>query len=83
MITITAAQLRRLCPKIHPDWRRILTKAWSVRLILLAGLLTGAEWLLHLLGDYGLLTGWMLGAAFMVTAAAFVARLVAQRDMRP
>lgn len=26
-----------------PEWRAVLARAWSVRLILLAGLLTGAE----------------------------------------
>lgn len=37
--------------QLVPDWRHVLRKAWSVRLILLAGVLTGIEAVLPLLGD--------------------------------
>jgi hypothetical protein len=62
------------------DWRDILRRAWSVRLILLAGLLSGLEVVLPFFPDliprlpYAVLT---LG----VVAAAFVARLIAQQGL--
>ena len=69
-------------PRLLPDWRDILRRAWSLRLILLAGLLTGCEAVLSAAG-----TDWLPGpqwarmaVLFVVLGAAFVARLIAQRD---
>lgn len=69
--------------KLVADWRHVLRKAWSVRLILLAGLLTGIEVALPLLGDaYPLPTGIFAGLSLIVTMAAFVMRLVSQKAFR-
>lgn len=69
--------------KLVADWRHVLRKAWSVRLILLAGLLTGIEVALPLLGDaYPIPTGLFAIASFFVTVAAFVMRLVSQKAFR-
>jgi hypothetical protein len=69
-------------PRLLPDWRRLIRRAWSVRLILLAGLLTGCEAVLSAMG-----TEWLpvpvwarMVILFGVLGAAFVARLLAQKD---
>lgn len=64
------------------NWRDILKKAWSIRLILLAAVLSGMEVALALGGDllpiprgsFALLSG-------VVGCAAFAARLLAQRNL--
>ncbi|MCX2698346.1 DUF7940 domain-containing protein [Ochrobactrum chromiisoli] len=59
--------------QLVPDWRHVLRKAWSVRLILLAGLLTGIEVALPLLGDaYPIPTGIFALLSLVITMAAFV-----------
>lgn len=69
--------------QLVPDWRHVLRKAWSVRLILLAGLLTGIEVVLPLLGDaYPIPTGLFAILSLVVTMAAFVMRLVSQKVFR-
>lgn len=67
--------------RLHPDWRRILRRAWSVRLMALAAILSCIEAALPFLdgiipvppGVFGVLTG-------LTVAGAFVARLIAQKD---
>ena len=67
-------------PKLLPDWKNILRKAWSIKLLLVAMALTAWEAYLALTGEPGqnvaltILTGG-------VTAAAFGARLLAQVNM--
>lgn len=62
------------------NWRLILRKAWSIRLMLLAGILSGIEVALPFFADafphgvFAMLSGTSV-------AAAFVARLVAQKDV--
>jgi hypothetical protein len=64
---------------LHPEWRAILAHAWSIRLLILAGLLSGLEAALPLFplpfapAVIGVLT-------LIVVGAAFVARLVAQKE---
>ena len=61
------------------NWRTLLRKAWSVRLMVLAFLLTMAEVMLPFFSDavpprmFAALSG-------LAVAGAFVARLVAQKD---
>ena len=62
------------------NWRQILRKAWSIRLLLLAGLLSGIEAALPFV-DGKFPRGLFAVLSLVVTAGAFVARLVAQRDM--
>ena len=62
------------------DWRQVLKRAWSVRLILTAGLLSGAEVALPLL-PLPIPPGLFAALSAFTTAAAFVARLLAQKDM--
>ena len=70
--------------ELLPDWRDILREAWSIRFIVLAGLLSGIEVLLPLAGPdwLGLPVGVFAGLSALAAAAAFVARLLAQRRRR-
>lgn len=64
------------------NWRQVLKRAWSVRLILLAGLLSGLEVALPLLGGiYPIPTGIFAALTFLSVGGAFVARLVAQKGI--
>lgn len=68
----------RIIPPIRlaDDWRAILSRAWSVRLIVLAGVLSGIEVIMPALSlpYHSLIT-------FCVVAAAFVSRIIAQRGL--
>lgn len=69
--------------KLIDDWKTIIKKAWSVRLLVLAGLLSGAEVVCQIIeptigatmpkGVFASLSG-------LVTAAALVARVLAQNE---
>ena len=64
--------------KLSADWKKIVKKAWSVRLLVIAGLLSGVEIILPLLvGSFP--KGVFAALSFVITAAAFVARIVAQK----
>lgn len=64
------------------NWRAVLLRAWSVRLMLLAGLLSGLEVALPLFGDLIPVAPRVLAAlTVFIVAAAFVARLIAQSKM--
>jgi hypothetical protein len=68
---------------LHPDWKKILTKAWSQRLNALAFVLTVLEVIFAVygapafipLGTFAVLSG-------LTTAGAFVARLYAQKEFK-
>lgn len=63
-----------------PDWQRILKKAWSIRLTLLAGAFSAAEVILPLFMDV-LPRHLFVVLAFVAIIGAAVARLVAQPEM--
>lgn len=62
------------------DWKDVLRRAWSIRLMLLAGLLSGVEVILPLFVD-ALPRGLFAAVSGMVVMLAFVARLVAQQGL--
>lgn len=64
---------------IH-GWKKILRRAWSIRLMILAGALSAIEFLLPYFAD-GIPRGWFSLISAIVVIGAFVARLVAQRNM--
>jgi hypothetical protein len=66
--------------RLSTDWREVLRKAWSIRLMLLAGALSGIEIILPLFAG-SLPRGTFAALSFLSVAAAFVARLVAQKDL--
>jgi hypothetical protein len=67
--------------KLIAEWRRVLLRAWSIRLLLLAGALSGLEFALPYLDGYLPIPPRTFAALSGLTvAAAFVARIVAQKD---
>ena len=67
--------------KVRKDWKWILRRAWSVKLILVAGLLTGLEVFLPLIFDHGLLVfaPWIYPVVMLaLTMTALIARVIAQ-----
>jgi hypothetical protein len=63
-----------------PDWKRLLRKAWSIRLVVLCGLLSGCEVVLPLFVDT--IPRNLFAALSIVSAiAATIARVVAQPKM--
>lgn len=66
--------------KIDSDWKGILKKAWSIRLMVLAGVLSGCEVILPLYAD-AIPRGPFAALSMLAIASAFVARIIAQRDL--
>lgn len=68
--------------KIVSNWQRVVKHAWSIRLIIVAGVLTGLETLVPGLPAYLDISPRLFAAInFAVVSAAFVARLVAQKKV--
>lgn len=68
--------------KLHHDWKNILRKAWSIRLILIAGFFSGAEVFLPFLQEFLPVHRGVFGFLSFVTAnGAFVTRLLAQKGL--
>lgn len=66
--------------RLIENWTKVLKKAWSIRLIVLAGLLSQVEVLLPMFSD-SMPRGLFAGVSLLVTVAAVVARVVAQPKM--
>ncbi len=65
--------------RLIPDAAKVARHAWSVRLILIAGLLTGLEAVLPLMPEFlPVPIEWLVIAQFSVVMAALVARFIAQ-----
>jgi hypothetical protein len=67
--------------KLLPNWRDILRRAWSLRLMAFAGLLSGAEVALPFLNDL-MPRGVFALLSAVTVCGAFIARLVAQKDIK-
>lgn len=67
-------------PQLYPNWKQIVRKAWSVRFMLLAGLLSAVEVILPFFEDR-FPRGLFASLSGVAVGAAFVARLVAQKDV--
>ncbi len=69
---------------LRTDWRLLLRRAWSVRLMALAAFLTGCEAVLSTVGaDWLPLPVWArMALIFAVIGGAFAARLMAQEDIQ-
>lgn len=63
--------------KLAENWKAILTRAWSVRFITIAGVLSGAEVIMQSLSDAYPDGSFAVASAIMSTLA-LVARLIAQ-----
>lgn len=62
------------------NWKLVLKKAWSIRLMLLASLLSGMEVVLPMFTDV-VPPNLFAAMSFVVVGGAFAARLVAQPKM--
>lgn len=68
--------------QLLPNWWDVLKRAWSIRLMIIAAVLSGIEIALPLLdGVIDIPRGLFAAASGITTAAAFVARLVAQENI--
>lgn len=66
--------------RLRRDWRKILRKAWSVRLMFLATALTGLAGVWFALADYTPIWLFIVGG-MVVPMMALAARLVAQKGL--
>ena len=66
--------------KLLPNWRDLIRKAWSLRLMLLAAFLSGAEFVLPFFSE-ALPRGLFAVLSFLAVAGAFVARILAQKGL--
>lgn len=66
--------------KLYDNWREILRRSWSIRFILLAGVLSGLEVILPFYAD-AMPRHIFATLSFACVCGAFVARLVAQRGI--
>lgn len=65
-----------------PNWRIVLRYAWSVKLMALAGILTGVEATLPLIPDLVQIPqGWFAAATFFVVMAALIVRFLVQQKI--
>jgi hypothetical protein len=68
--------------KVLWNWRQILRRAWSIRLILLAGLFSGLEVAFAVFADNPPIPrGTFASLSGLTTMAAFIARVIAQKDV--
>lgn len=67
--------------RLIEDWKRVLRYGWSIRLIVLAALLSGVEIVLPMFSDVIPRNTFAL-LSFLTTIAACIARVVAQPKMR-
>jgi hypothetical protein len=73
--------------RLVSNWKRVLKHSSNLRLIEVAGLLTGAEALLPFIFPAERITDdnrtWIAIITFVVIVAAYVARLIAQEKVAP
>jgi hypothetical protein len=69
--------------KLIPEWRGVLRRAWSIRLIVIAGILSGCEVGLPYINELTEIPRGVFAAlTIIVCAGAFIARTVAQENFR-
>ena len=66
--------------KLYDNWKEILRKAWSIRFMIIAAILSGIEVILPFFNE-SIPKNVFAALSFVFVSAAFVARLVAQRDV--
>lgn len=66
---------------LYSNWKTIIRKAWSFRLMLLAGVLSGCEVVLPLFID-SMPRNVFAGLSVFVVTAALIARVVVQKDFQ-
>ena len=66
--------------RLADDYKAIIRKAWSIRLIILAGLLSGLEVVLPFFSS-AIPPAVFSTLSFFAVGGAFIARIVAQKDL--
>lgn len=66
--------------KLLSDWRSVLRQAWSIRLIILTGILGGAEVVLPLYED-SMPRGIFASLSVLTSVLALVSRVIVQSKM--
>lgn len=67
--------------KLITNWKAVVTRAWSMRLVMLSAILSGAEVALPVFDD-AFRRGTFALLAVLVSLAAAVARVIAQPELR-
>jgi hypothetical protein len=63
------------------NWRAVLLRAWSIKFMLVAGVLSGLEFALPYMREFFPLDNGVFALlAFFATAGGLVSRLIAQRN---
>ena len=65
---------------LYPNWKDIAKRSWSLRFVVLAGVLSGLEVVLPFFSDE-IPRNLFAVLSFLAVSAAFVARLVAQKGI--
>ena len=65
---------------LYPNWKQIIRKAWSIRFMAMAALLSACEVVLPLYEDT-IPRNIFASLSFFFVTAAFISRIVAQRDV--
>ena len=66
--------------QLYPNWKEIAKRSWSLRFVVLAGVLSGLEVILPFFSDE-IPRNLFAVLSFVAVSAAFVARLVAQKGI--
>lgn len=65
---------------LYPNWKQIIRKAWSIRFMTMAAILSACEVVLPLYEDT-IPKNLFASLSFFFVTAAFISRIVAQRDV--
>ena len=65
---------------LYPNWKQIIRKAWSIRFMTMAAVLSACEVVLPLYEDT-VPKNLFATLSFFFVSAAFISRIVAQRDV--
>ena len=63
-----------------PDWKSILTKAWSVKFLALAGVVSAAEAVVQITGTQMFAPGVGPAVTGLLAALGILARVLAQKE---
>jgi hypothetical protein len=66
--------------KLYDNWKEILRKAWSIRFMVIAAVLSGIEIVLPMFSEQFPRNVFAI-LSFIFVGAAFMSRIIAQRDV--
>lgn len=69
--------------QLVPEWGQVLRRAWSIRFIIVAGILSGCEIALPIIDQVvSIPRGVFAALSGLVTCGALISRLVAQENLK-